>query len=229
LDRACARVSRPGRATGLAAVGFAALALAGLPQLARTHSPAMELGVQNLLRSLPRDAIAVVSDDDQCIGGRYLQLARGERPDVALICSGLVLLRWYRDAWASRGVAFPPASGRSLGGALLGTGRAVFVDPAMTRVLAAFPSYPFGVLRRVLPPAASPPPALEVAMINRDLYRAFDLDYPRPGQGDGYAATAHHRYAASWAAIARLLDAAGDRDGARDAFEVTRSLQPAPD
>jgi len=85
------------------------------------------------------------------------------------------------------------------------------------------------VLYRVLPPTASPPSAIEVAVINRDLYRSFDLDYVRPGPDDGYAALAHHRYAASWSAIARLLDVAGDGDGARDARELARTLRPAQD
>jgi hypothetical protein len=75
----------------------------------------------------------------------------------------------------------------------------------------------------------SPPPAAEIAAINRDLYRTFDLDYPRPGRDDGYAAVAHHRYAATWAAIARRLDAEGDRGAALDAFALTRELQPTDD
>jgi hypothetical protein len=62
--------------------------------------------------------------------------------------------------------------------------------------------------------------------MNRDLYRNFDLDYVYPGLEDGYATVAHHRYAASWAAIARLLDRAGDRDSAREAFNLTKQLQP---
>ena len=178
---------------------------------------------------MPRDAIVVVTADDQCFGGRYLQLARGERPDVALVCSGLVLTRWYRAALASHGIAIPPATGASLGEALLRTGRPVFVDPGLTRVLAGYPSYPFGVVMRMLPPGRAVPRASEVAAINHDLYAAFDVDYPRPGRDDDYAALAHHRYAACWAAIAQLLDAAGDRSAARDAFDVTRALQPADD
>jgi len=63
----------------------------------------------------------------------------------------------------------------------------------------------------------------------RDLFRAFDLDYPRPHRDDDFAAVAHRRYAAAWAAIAQRLEAAGDRDAARDAIEVARQLQPAQD
>lgn len=229
LALACARITRPGLATALAVLGFVALSIAGLPRIARIHSPAMQLGVQNLLRSLPRDAIAVVVADDQCFGGRYLQLTRGERPDVALVCAGLLPARWYRTSWASRGLAMPPGTGARLGDALVGTGRPVFVDRSLGGVLAAFPSYPLGVMVRVLPRTAAVPSPSDVALMNRDLYRTFDLAYPRPGAGDGYAAIAHRRYAGNWAAIANLLAAAGDREAGRDAFALTRQLDPTPD
>jgi hypothetical protein len=229
LDLACARITRPMIAAALAAAGFAALALAALPRLVRVRCPAMELGVQNLLRSLPPGAIAVVISEDQCFGGRYLQLARGERPDVALVCSELLRRDWYRAAWAGRGLAMPFDPGVALGQALLATGRPVFVDPGLTAVRARFASYPFGVVYRVLPDGGAPPAASEIAVINRDVFRAFELDYPHPHRDDDFAAVAHRRYAAAWVAIAELLAAAGDRDGARDALEVARSLQPLRD
>lgn len=229
LDVAAGWLPRPRLAVAAAALGVAVVGASALPRLQRIHSPAMELGVQNLLRSLPRDAIVVVTADDQCFGGRYLQWVRGERPDVALVCGGLLPTRWYRAAWASRGLEMPPSTRARLGDALLRTGRPVFVDPELTELLSGFASYPHGVVRRVLPHGAAPPAASEVAAINRDLYGAFDLDYARPGLDDEYAAIAHHRYASSWAAIARLLDAAGDRPAALDAFELTRTLQPTTD
>lgn len=213
----------------LALVGFVALAVAALPQMARLHSPAMELGIRNLLRSLPPDAIAVVISEDQCFGGRYLQHARGERPDVAFICSELLRRDWYRAAWATRGIRMPADPGKPLGDALLATGRPVFVPRHLSALLAAYPTYPFGVLYRVLPAAFAPPSAAEIAATNRDLYRIFDLDYPHPGRDDDFAAEAHRRYTGTWAAIANLLDAAGDHDAARDAIEVGRSLQPLQD
>lgn len=227
FDVACARLTRPVAAGAAALLGFALLAIAGLPGLARMHSPAMERGVQNLLGSLPPAAIAVVISEDQCFGGHYLQLARGARPDVAFVCSELLRRDWYRARWAGRGLALPSDPGAPLGEALLRTGRPVFVDRGLTGILAAFPSYPFGVLHRVLPRGTAPPPPHDVAELNRELYRAFDLDYPRPGRDDDFAAVAHRRYAASWAAISHLLDAAGDRDAARDALDLARQLQPA--
>jgi hypothetical protein len=226
LDVACARVTRELAATIACAAAFVALAMADLPRLAALHSPAVELGVRNTLRALPPLAIAVVTGDDQCFGARYLQFARGERPDVAVVCAGLLPIRSYRAAWAARGIAMPASTGPRLGQALLDTGRPVVVDPLLAGVTSGFPSYPLGVLARILPRGGSPPAASEVAAINRDLYRGFALDYVYPGPDDGYATVAHHRYAASWAAIARLLDRAGDRDGARDAFALTGQLRP---
>jgi hypothetical protein len=235
IDHAIARLPRaePARISPLVAalpcIAFAALSLAALPRLARIHSPAMELGVQNLLSSLPPHAIAVVISEDQCFGGHYLQLARGRRPDVTLICSELLRRDWYRATWSRRGLAMPADPGAPLGDALLATGRPILVDRGLTQLLAAFPSYPFGVLHRVLARGAAPPSPHDIATLNRDLYQAFDLDYPRPGRDDDFAAVAHRRYTAAWAAIANLLDATGDHAAARDAIDLARQLQPAQD
>jgi hypothetical protein len=220
---------RPLFAAVVPCIAFVALSLAALPRLARVHSPAMELGVRNLLRSLPPHAIAVVISEDQCFGGRYLQLARGVRPDVALVCSELLRRDWYRAAWSHRGLAMPSDPGAPLGDALLRTGRPLLVDRGLAALLAAFPSYPLGVLHRVLPRGAAPPSPHDVAARNRELYETFDLDYPRPGRDDDFAAVAHRRYTAAWAAIANLLDAAGDPEAARDARDLARQLQPAQD
>jgi hypothetical protein len=226
IDLGRVRVAREGPATVVCVVAFIALVLADVPRLAALHSPAVELGVRNTLRSLPPFSIAVVTQDDQCFGARYLQLVGGERPDIAVVCPGLLPLRTYRAFWAERGLAMPPSTGPRLAQTLLATGRPVFIDPLLRSIISAFPSYPTGVLMRILPDGAALPSPSEVAAINRDLYRDFALDYPVPGLDDGYATIAHHRYAASWARIAQLLDGAGDREAARDAFALTKQLQP---
>jgi len=229
LDRLAARIAHPRAATALAVAGFAALIVAGLPGLARVHSPAMQRGVENLVSTLPPRAVVVVISEDLCFGVRYLQLTRGDRPDVALVCSELLRRGWYRAAWASRGLILPSQPRAALGDVLLATGRPVLVDRGLTAVLAEFPSYPLGILVRVLPRGSAPPPAAAVTIENRELYRRFDLDYPQPGRGDDFAAIAHRRYTQNWAAIADLLAAAGDPEGARDAIDLARSLQPDQD
>ncbi|HSS01430.1 MAG TPA: hypothetical protein VLM79_30430, partial [Kofleriaceae bacterium] len=229
LELACARVTREVAAEIVCVAAFAVLMVANLPRLAAVHTPAVELGVRNTLRALPPLAIAVVTGDDQCFGARYVQLVLGERPDVAVVCAGLLPVRSYRAAWQARGIPMPPMTGPRLGQALLATARPVLVDQQLTAILSAFPSYPLGVLVRVLPPTMRPPAPGEVAAMNQEVYRRFALDYASPGPDDGYATVAHHRYAATWAAIARLLDRAGDRDAALSAFELTRQLQPRAD
>ncbi|MGH9888434.1 MAG: hypothetical protein ACREBE_23070, partial [bacterium] len=130
LEVVCARVPREREraAAILCVTAFAVLSLANLPRLAALHTPAVELGVRNTLRSLPPLAIAVVTGDDQCFGARYVQLVLGERPDVAVVCAGLLPVRSYRAAWQARGIAMPPSSGPRLGQALLATARPVLVD-----------------------------------------------------------------------------------------------------
>ena len=228
-DPLVVRLARPRAVAGFALLGFAALVVAGLPGLVRVHSPAMERGVQNLVRSLPVSAIVVVVSEDECFGARYLLFARGERPDVALVCSELLRRDWYRAQLAHRGLVLPAEPGPALGEALLATARPVFVDRGVAGALAGFPSYVFGTVARLLPRGAAVPTASEVAAVNRELFQHFDLDYPRPGRDDGFAAVAHRRYAACWAAISEQIGAAGDPEAAHDAVEVARSLQPLQD
>lgn len=189
------------------------------------HSPAMEYGVRNLLRSMPRNAVVYVVPDDLCGGSIYLQMAREERPDVVVLCAAMLRLPWYRAQLTRRAIGVDIAPG-GLSAALLKSGRDVFVDPQLTSALAAYPHYPYGIVRRVLPGDARIPPASEIAEVNRTLFNSFDLAYPWPGPTDGYAALAHYRYAAAWSAIARLLGAAGDRSGAQDALDLAGRLSP---
>jgi len=224
-DTAIARMTRPALAAALPAIAFVGLVAAALPGLERVHSPAMEYEVRNLLRSMPRSAVAYVVPDDLCGGASYLQVARDERPDVVVLCAAMLRLPWYRAQLTRRAIGVDIAPG-GLSSALLKTGREVFVDPQLTNALAAYRHYPFGIVRRVLPGDARVPPAGEIAEINRTLFNGFDLAYTWPGPTDGYAALAHYRYAATWSAIARLLDASGDRGGAQDALELAARLLP---
>jgi hypothetical protein len=226
FDRAASRLTRPLLAASLPVIAFVGLVAIALPGLGRIHSPAMELGVRNLLRSLPRAAVVYVVPDDLCGGAIYLQVARGERPDVVVLCAAMLPLRWYRAQLTQRAIGVEVVPG-GLSGALLSSGRAVFVDPQLTQVLAAYPHYPFGIVRRVLRTGEQPPTASEVAAIHKQLFADFDLAYPWPGPDDGYAALAHYRYAAAWSAVARLLGAAGDRAGAAEASELAARLTPA--
>lgn len=224
LDRPLSYLPRAGAA--LSVVVFVALVVAALPRLARLHSPALELGMQNLLGAVPAGGIAVVVSEDQCFAGQYLQLARGVRPDVSLVCSELLRRDWYRAAWARRGLVMPGDPGAPLGAALLRTQRPVAVSTGLDALLATYPAYPLGVLYVLASPARPLPAAGAIAAQNRALYEGFALAYPRPGHDDDFAAAAHRRYTGIWARIRDLLAAAGDAAGAREAYEIARALQP---
>ena len=217
---------RPALAAALPVVAFVGLSATTLPRLGHVQSPAMELGVRNLLRSLPQDAVVYVVPDDLCGGAVYLQLARHERPDVVVLCAAMLRLPWYRAQQTQRAVGLPVVPG-GLSAALLKSGRAVFVDPQLPSALAAYPHYVYGIVRRVLPTGVPLPSAGDVAAINQRLFAAFDLDYAWPAASDEYHALAHYRYAAAWSAVARGLEAAGDPAGARDALANAARLTPA--
>lgn len=218
----------PALATGVVVAGFAALTVVALPRLARVHSPAVETGARAMLAPLPPFAIAVVSSEDECFGGRYLQLVEGVRPDVALVCWPLVTRAWYVGRLALPGLAISPGGLASVAQAeaLLATGRPLVVDRAQTQLVTDLPSYPLGTLQRVLPRGGALPSAAAVLEANRAAYAAIDLDYPHPDRDDDFAAMAHRRYAATWRIIANGLAAAGDRDGSSTASEFSRQLAP---
>jgi transmembrane protein TMEM260 (protein O-mannosyltransferase) len=204
---------------------FLIAAATALPYVGRAHSPAMEYGIQNLLRSLPNGSVVYVVPDDLCGGAMYMQIARVERPDVVVLCAAMLSLRWYRTQQSRRSIGVDIVPG-GLSSALFKSGRSLFADPQLTNALMAYPHYPYGIVRRMLPSGSPLPAAKEIADINRNLFDHFDLAYAWPGPTDGYAALAHYRYAATWSAIARSLENSGDRDAAREAAELSARLSP---
>ena len=234
LDGLLARAGRrlaPAAATGAATAVFAGLVLAAWPRLHRVHSAAVEAGVRNLLASLPPRAIALVVSDDQCFGARYLQLVDHVRPDATVVCWTLASRAWYRARLAAAGVPLAETHGgpasAAQADALLATGRPLLVDDAQAQILAARPSYPEGLLQRVLARGAPLPALGAVVEENRTLFAHIELDDPRPQRDDDFAAVAHRRYAATWVRLAKALVTAGDRAGAQAALDVARALAPA--
>ena len=218
-----------GTVAGLALFGV--LVLLAASRVRAVHSPAMELGVRNMLSTLPPDAIVVTASDDLCFGAEYLQHASGVRPDVALACWNVTSRDWYRERVESRGVPvvgeFSSTITRTQAEAILATGRPVFVENITQPILSALPGYPYGTLMRVLPAGQAPLDPHAAADLNRALFAKFDLDYPRPSADDDYAAVAHRRYTKTWAMLSTALDQSGDPVGARAAYEVAEQLQPA--
>ena len=207
----------------------ASLALS-LPHLAVVHSAAVENSAHNLLTSLPPNAVVMHSQDEFHGALNYLQTARGERRDVAVVTWTLMTFDWYRARVAAKGVVaarnMPGSPQQQLVATLLATGRPVFVDRLQTEIIASFPSYPHGILIRVLPPGAQVPSVAEVIELNRNLYAAFKLDEPRPGPDDDYATEVHRRYAGIWDILSRGAERAGHRELAEEARTIAQKLRP---
>lgn len=224
------RPSRAGLMTGLGVLLFVALVMTSLPWLRGVHSPAMEIGVRNMLRSMPQNAVIVVNSEDLCFGADYVQHVTGERPDVEVACWLVTSREWYRERIRRRGVPIEGAFSLQLtpaqAEAIFATGRPLFVDRSHIGILTHRQSYPHGTVVRVLPPSEKPPPLHEVVALNRKIFAAFDFDYPRPGWDDDYAATAHKRYAITWQILMAALEAAGDSEGAAEALELVKQLAP---
>lgn len=215
----------------LALAAFVALLASSLSFVQAVHSPAVELNARNMLRSLPHDAVVVVAEDDLDFATSYLELARGERPDVTVVMWYAIARPATRERIEQRLGIKIPVVGTDIFVAhfaevVLATKRPLFVDGFQKHVLEAFPTYPFGILFRVLPKGSPLPDIREVFVLNRDLYAHFDLGYPLPPPGLGWPAHVHERLAHPWQIIHDALIASGDADDAAFALEMGRALMP---
>jgi hypothetical protein len=216
----------------IAVLGFATAALLTIPDLMRVRTPAVEHAMRGLLRGLPPNAVVFASGDITYYGTGYLQVARGERPDVIVALWHFVGVSFYRARLAHRGIIIDTTETEMpsvrIADQILTSGRPLFVDLSLGNVLTEFPSYPYGTLFRILPRGSKRPSIDELATINRDWFAALDLDYPRPGIDDEYPTDIHLGYARTWRIIADAFGAAGRRDDAFNAVELMRQLGPRP-
>lgn len=223
---------RVGVAAAIGVLGFATAAIVTLPDLLRVRTPAVEHAMRGMLRGLPPGAVVFISGDITFFGTGYLQVARGERPDVIVALWHLVGDGPYRDRLARRGIVIEKTEGTTpsvrIAEQILASGRPLFVDLSLGNILTTFPSYPYGTLFRVLPRGQARPTIDEVAALNRDWFAALDLDYPRPGPGDEYPTVIHDGYAATWRIIAQGFASAGRRDDAANAITLMHELGPQP-
>ena len=201
--------------------------MTSLATLAHAHSPALELGVRNLLRSLPPDAVVLQSQDPLHYGAAYLQAVDGERPDVVVVqwTPAPTSVPWYRARLARRGISLD-GDEVAVAERLLAAGRPVFVDIYQPAVVTALPSVPYGMVRRVLPRGAQVPSLDEQVATNKRLYEAFELDYEPPSADDELAADVHRKYAATWYELAAALARASRPDDAAWAGALAHELAP---
>lgn len=223
--------ARLGRVADAFAVAVFIVATAlSLPHVQRAHVPAVEYGVRNTLRSLPPDAVVIGAADDLLNGTNYLQLARGERPDVVYVQWALVGLEWYRERIAARVTPVPPGlvdvSHVLFARDVLATGRPLFVDSTERLIIANFPTYPHGPLFRVLAPGQAIPPVLETFALNQRLFAAFEIPYATPGADDAWPSEIHRKYAIPWRMLARQLTRANRPAEAAWALEAAQTLAP---
>jgi hypothetical protein len=177
---------------------------------------------------MPQDAVVVAKGDAAHNVVTYLQLAEGVRPDVTVVNWSMTWYPWYRARLAGRGIVFDDtAKIASVGvvGKLLETRRPVFADLTMDHVLAAFPSFPYGVVIRIVPRGQVPPPIEAVFAINKRLLEGFQLDYPTPGPDDYHATVYQYQYVLTWRLIAERL-AAKHPDDAAWALAAADTLTP---
>jgi hypothetical protein len=142
---------RPRAALGLvlaASIGWQLVSGWPLVDVSR-DTQAREWG-EALLRALPPQAVVRTQDDGQTFALWYLQLVRGERPDVAIVDDRLLRFDWYRrqllrryPQLAGQGIADTPAAA---------TGAAEGADRAIGEEGGA------GVAATPLPVLAVPPP-----------------------------------------------------------------------
>ena len=105
-------------------------------------------------------------------------------------------------------------------------GRPVFVYWQEKELRAEYPSYPFGVLVRLLPRGTPVPLLSQVFAENRALFESFDFAYPIPGRSDEFATWVQRKYVGAWARLSADLAAAGLREEAAVARELAQALNP---
>ena len=235
LDVARKRVTvklRPAIPIALATAAFAADLATSLVVVVPSRSPAFENAVRDLLRSMPPNAVIIASGDYFYFGTGYEQLCFDERPDVIAILWHHVDAPWYRDRLARRGLIVDTHAGGIpslvIADQILASGRPLFVDITLGNIIAQRPTYPYGIVFRVLPRDTQRPSIDEVLEINKKLFATFELDYPTPSDPVELGAAIHHMYGETWRVIGEALARSGKQDDAAFAYALARQLEPKP-
>ncbi|MFN0253183.1 MAG: hypothetical protein ACKV2T_40290, partial [Kofleriaceae bacterium] len=241
LDRIAMRIHRPAfdryaRAAriGLPLVVFVAMTARSLPYVARFHSPAAERSLENMLTTLPPNAVVLGAPDIYHFGLNYMQEALRLRRDVLVITTPQLKLDFHRERVQERsGVTIEPDLKRTMNvplvEKLLATGRPVFIDRFQLTIVQSFPTYPYGLLFRVLPRGTRTPPTRQVYDENVALFEKFKFGYPLPGHHDEVASEVHNVYAMTWHTINVALEKEGDLERAEDAHRRAQVLAPEND
>ncbi|MDB4959673.1 MAG: hypothetical protein JWO36_7242 [Myxococcales bacterium] len=217
----------------LATAAFITAAAMSLPYVGRVHTPALEQGVKNMLLPLPTNAVVIVALDQYTFGLGYLQAALGERPDVTVISWPQAPLAGYRDRLATRsGIRISKqvegAASVDVADQVLAAGRPLFIDGWELNIAKTFPTYPFGLLFRVIPRHSALPPIEDVFAINKSLFDKLEFGYPFPDRDSDFASEFHSSYAQTWRIIQDALERRGKLEDAAYAREMVKALAPTP-
>lgn len=230
LDRAPKLGARLALASVVAAFAFLALTARSLPRLSRSQSPALQLAVESSFKVLPPRAVVIVTPESLYFASGYVQGVLHQRPDIDVLSWPMMKSPEYRERIHRRtGLTVEaPAGGHlsdSIADQVLGQGRPLFVDAYGASFARAFPTYPFGILFRVLPKGAKPPSPGEVFELNKAMLANWKLDYPLPTADDQPAAEVQDLYVRWWMLIAQQLAATHDPREAL-AREIAARLAP---
>jgi len=173
-----------------AAATLVAVTAASAYQIRAHHTDAIEQFLDETLASVPDDAIIVGTGDHRYLGINYLQRCRDAFGSVDYVDAKLLGYDWYRDEVDRKlGIEAPspiesPDGGRPIYPIVefvrraQKTGRPVFaMDDFTPKLSAAFPNYPYGTLRRLLPPGTPTPSPEALVALDEKVYADF---HPRP-------------------------------------------------
>ena len=203
-------------------------------QVREHHRPDVSRYVENVLVSVPPKSVILGTEDHRLFGFLYRQRALGERADVQYLDPTMMHYGWYRSAMERQtGLALPAPQGETvsttaIAEAVLASGRPLFLTNVFSMAIPrAFPTYPAGLLVRVLPKGAAAPHPLEVERINAELFDRYWLpDYP--ASADSWAGLVALDYARPWEQLATAFASIGMQDRADGCRRRAETLQPAP-
>ncbi len=229
IDRVLARL----RAPAWPAAPLAALsALLAYPEVSEHNRPSVELYARNTLAVAPESAIILGSGDHRFGGFLYAREALGLRRDVIYIDAWLLINDWYRRRMsAALGFALVAPRDRTLSTValaeqLLASGRPVYVTNLVSEAIgSAFPTYPLGTLRHVLPRGHPLPPPEQAERWNLTAFAGMTFEPTPPLQGT-WGGDLQRSYAETWAMLAGALERQGQTERAAACRHRAAQLEP---
>lgn len=197
------------------------------------HRPSSELYIRNTLAIAPPNAVIIGFGDHRFDGFIYARDGLQLRRDVVYVDVWALFRPWYhRRMSAILGVELVRPVGRSLSTValadqILATGRPLFLaNDVSETLLATFPTYPIGTLRRVLPRGEPVPPLQIVEQWNHQALAQMTFEPTIPEAGT-WGGDLQRTYAAPWQALALAWQTAGQPARSEACRKRAMQLSPA--